>query len=203
MIATFYDKLFAYADKVKGKYGKESKEYKIAKEIEDILQGAYDENNQFDGNTLDKKPTNDIEAYVFDRLPEVKVFHDNDGYYYEIDGHHKDTPSEVLDYVLKDRDNAYRNMALVYEKACSKAVSRFKKKLEDTLLKEFEESLLKTEGEADNDAEKWRISELQKRAVKLNELEASLNIREEALNRKEEALNKREEKLKAMESEDE
>lgn len=126
MIATFWDKLGAYADSVRTRNGKNSEKYRAVQEIEQILQEAYDECNQFDKEAINVRPRTETEAFLFEHLPEVHVFEDRDGYYYEIDGHHKDTAAEVLDYVIQERRSKYKRMNAMYlnkyKEACKKMV---------------------------------------------------------------------------------
>lgn len=195
MIATFWDKLFEYADKVKKEHGKASAEYKTVHEIKGILQAVYDGNNQFENAVIDAKPKTKAEAYIFEHLPEVKVFKDNDGYYYEIDKHHKDTPSEVINYVLMGRDQAYRSIGNVYKKACEKAVNDFTTALKTTLLKEFREALDEMPEDTNERVVKWQISEIQAKKRELNKQEKELNDLQNKLNARELALKEKEEKL--------
>lgn len=126
MIATFWNILNSYADRSKKTFGAESVQYKTVQEIEKLLQFAYDNNNQFDKIELKKKPETDAEAYIFDRLPDVLVFKDEDGYYFEIDGHHKDNASEVLDYIVEDRANKYKKLK-------NKYINKFNKAIDETV----------------------------------------------------------------------
>ena len=126
MIATFWNVLNNYADEAKNKFGYESEKYRTVQEIEKLLQFAYDTNNQFDKVALNKKPQTEAEAYVFEHLPEVQVFKDPDGYYFEIDGHHKDSASEVLNYIVEDRANKYKRIK-------SKYINKFNRAVDDTI----------------------------------------------------------------------
>lgn len=122
MIATFWNVLNKYADETKKRFGVDSEKYETVQEIEKLLQFAYDTNNCFDKVEINAKPKNEVEAFLFDKLADVLVFKDKDGYYYEIEGHHMDSASEVLEYIIDDRAHRYKKMRDVYIKRFSKAV---------------------------------------------------------------------------------
>lgn len=147
MIATFWSKLSDYADFTKREYGKKSERYEAVQEIEDLLQEAYDECNQFDNVAIDARPKTEVETYVFKHLPEVKVFEDKDGYYYEIDGYHKDTAAEVLDYVISERHSKYKRMNSIYLSKFKDACKGLVELLYNNTKKEFMESLGYKKGE--------------------------------------------------------
>lgn len=195
MIATFWSKLFEYADRVKKECGKMSAEYKTVHEIEDILQKAYDENNQFENVVIGAKPKSETEAYIFEHLPEVKVYLDDDGYYYEIEGHHKDSASEVLDYIIREREHANIELRQAYTKASLNAINAFTKKMQKKMIDELDIMLQKSMAEKKNEMQKWSLSKLQEREAELNKREASLFKRENEVAKREVEIKEREEAL--------
>lgn len=142
MEATFWNKLFEYADRVKAMYGINSAQYKTVHEIEDILQEAHDECNRItDVETLERKPTNEFEKYIFREMPELRIYKDQDGYYYSLDTSHFETPAEVLNYIIKDRRNKYKRMNemynTAYRKACTHMVSKLYNETKDEFMKDL------------------------------------------------------------------
>ena len=124
MIATFWDILNKYADEAKKQFGMDSEKYKTVQEIEKLLQFAYDTHNQFENVELNVKPKNELQAYVFANVPDLFVFKDADGYYYEIEGHHKDSISEVLDFIIDERTHKYKQLRKKYTKAFKSAIEQ-------------------------------------------------------------------------------
>lgn len=142
MLATFWDKLFEYKDKVKKEYGKKSIQYRTATEIEDILQEAYDECNRIkDIEALNARPRDNNDRFIFEKLPEVKIYEDKDGYYYILDGQHLETSAEVFDYIIKDRRNKYKQMNAKYVSQFRSACVKMSKKLYNYAKCEFMDSL--------------------------------------------------------------
>jgi len=148
MLATFWDKLFEYKDKVKKEYGKKSAEYKTVHEIEDILQEAYDECNRIkDITAINVRPKSENDRYIFEKLPEVRVCEDKDGYYFMLDGMHFETASEVFDYIIRDRRQNYKELNARYNNMYKDACSQLVKKLYSETKQSFMESLDYEEGD--------------------------------------------------------
>lgn len=148
MIATFWDKLFEYGDKVKKEYGIKSPQYETVHEIEDILQEAFDECNRIkDVEVLDAKPKDKLEMLIFEKLPEVTICEDRDGYYYMLDGQHFETSSEVLDYIIKDRRHKYKQMNARYNNKFKQACAQMVKELYNDTKQKFMDSLGYSEGQ--------------------------------------------------------
>lgn len=118
MIGKFWSVLFKYADQTKKMYGVTSEQYKTVQEIEDLLQQVYDEGIQYEID-MDMRPTCKEEAIAF-TITGLERHTDGEHLFYELDGRHFDTPKEVLEYVIKDREREYRYMRRQYERAVKK-----------------------------------------------------------------------------------
>ena len=125
MIGKFWECLFSYADKMKAE--NRLIELNVVRRIEQMLLEAYDAGLANAVVIKDKKPKNKLEELVLS-IPDIVVYYDkNDhSYMYELDaycddgnmhdGHHFDTPEEVIQYLIKVR-NVERKHAIGQAKA--------------------------------------------------------------------------------------
>lgn len=138
MIATFFDNLFAYADMVKEEKGVESEAYQTVQFIEDMLQKVYDDHTRLARSVTDFKPQTKEQILVF-RAGHIEVFEDKDGYYYEMDGRHFDTLTEIFDAVIEDRESNYRKnkryLAQIYKDDIENILSEAKNNLDKIISK--------------------------------------------------------------------
>ena len=111
MISAFWDALFKYGDDLKKRKGFDSNEYKVYNDICKMLQIAYDNGEKYKEVKFDFQPRTPDEAQIFD-ITGLGIFVDpNDGdYMYELDKRHFDTPSEVIQALIDDRELRYSRM---------------------------------------------------------------------------------------------
>lgn len=111
MISAFWDALFKYGDQIKKNKGWESVEYKTYDEVCKILQFVYDQGERYKEVKFDFQPRTPDEAQVFD-ITGLGIYVDpQDGdYMYELDGRHFDTPSELIQAIIDDREYKYSRM---------------------------------------------------------------------------------------------
>lgn len=141
MIATFWEKLFELADDAKEKDGLNSVRYKTIHEIEDILQDVYDSKNKITEEVLEATPKSKADELVFN-IRQAKVTDDGEGYWhYELDSMHFDTASEVLGYMIEDRNDHYRSIFKEYDKALAGAVEQTAADLFNKACEDFHKAL--------------------------------------------------------------
>lgn len=111
MIAAFWNVLFTYGDQIKKNKGWESPEYKTYDDVCKILQFAYDQGEKYKEVAFEIKPKTADEAQIM-KITGLSIFVDpqDGGYMYELDGRHFDTPSEVIQALIDDRDFNYSRL---------------------------------------------------------------------------------------------
>lgn len=114
MISKFWDEIFKLGDKYKKEHGRDSVEYTVLGEIKKTLMKVYDKGNA-DAMKLEKalytndEPGRDLLEAV-DGIAFFKDRNDNDNFY-EIDGaFHFDSTTEVLQYIVDERNRRYTNL---------------------------------------------------------------------------------------------
>lgn len=102
MIARFWDALFDYGDMLH-EQGRED-DHKVLEEVYDILQRVYDNGIKSQMVIKDKMPESKLEEFVLS-IKDIIVYQDGQdfSYYYDLDGHHFDTPEEVMNYLVAQR----------------------------------------------------------------------------------------------------
>ncbi len=100
MIAKFWDALFAYGDMLR-EQGREA-DHKVIEDVYDILQKAYDNGVSAQVVIRDKTPSSPLEAFVLS-IKDITVYQEGNEFYYDLDGHHFDTPEEVMNYLVNCR----------------------------------------------------------------------------------------------------
>lgn len=133
MIGKVWDMLFEKADHYKKEYGADSAEVKVIREIEDGLQEIWDYGERF-ATALDVKPKNKSEAIAVGvgaiaRSADGEVF-------YELEGHHLDTASDVISYIVQDRQDKYTKLKNSHAKKYIKLINEYQNSI-DALEKEL------------------------------------------------------------------
>lgn len=122
MIAKFWDAIFEYGDLLKAE--KRLEEHKFLENVDRMLQKVYDDGISCATVVKGKEPSSDLEKFVLS-IRDIIVYHDaqDDSYYYDLDGHHFDTPEEVMNYFVDTR-----------AKLQAKAMYKVKKEMLETIL---------------------------------------------------------------------
>lgn len=106
MISAFWEELFRLADRYKNE-GK-TLETGIVREIEGILQRVYDRSLSMETPARkDKRKAMNVIERLLMCVPDVEYLFDrtDNSYYFQYDGFRYNRPQEVLEELLKDREN--------------------------------------------------------------------------------------------------
>lgn len=106
MIADAWNELMKLGDEVKEEYGADSEAYKVLREYDRRLQKIYDRHNRLTDEVL-KKPCGSYADAEILGIKGCKVLKDDEGYRYSVGHYHFETAAEVLDFIIKDRNNRY------------------------------------------------------------------------------------------------
>lgn len=140
MIADFWNELFALGDEMKEEYGINSPEYKTVKEMDRRFQAVYDKHNKLTKAVLDKS-LNDIDVKELLNIKDLMILKDDKETRYRIGHHYFETPGEVMQYIIDDRNKSYNVLWSMFDEALTKAVEYSANKLYNKACADFHEEL--------------------------------------------------------------
>lgn len=114
MIASFWEEIFKYGDQVKREHGIDSPEYKTVRELDRRMQEVYDKHNKLTEEVLETKGEN-LHMKLLLGIKDLHVDRDDEGYRYRIGNNHFETPAEVLQFIIDDRNKKFDMMLTVFD----------------------------------------------------------------------------------------
>ena len=109
MIGAIWNEIFKMGDEVKNEYGAGSDAYKVIHELDNRIQRVYDRKNALTREVIGV-PLDGPDGDLLKEVKGLKVVRDDEGYRYMIDGVTCETPAEVLDYLIHDRNLKYNSL---------------------------------------------------------------------------------------------
>ena len=109
MIGDIWNEIFRMGDEVKKEYGAGSDAYKVIHELDNRIQRVYDRKNALTREVIGV-PLDGPDGDLLKEVKGLKVVRDDEGYRFIIDGITCETPAEVLDYLIRDRNQKYSSL---------------------------------------------------------------------------------------------
>ena len=140
MVGAIWNEIFKMGDEVKAQYGAKSDAYKVIHELDDRIQRVYDQKNALTREVIGV-PLDGPDGNLLKNVKGLKVVRDDEGYRFIIDGITCETPAEVLDYLIQDRNTKYNGLLTRYEDALFNSVERTSIRLFNRANANFHEEL--------------------------------------------------------------
>lgn len=121
MIADFWNEIFRFGDEIKAEYGSASPQYLTLRELDRRLQRVYDQHEKLTEEVMDK-PIEGKAGELISTIKDLKHLQDDEGDRYMIGHYHFETISEVLQFIIKDRNNMYDKLLDMMDDELMKAV---------------------------------------------------------------------------------
>ena len=140
MIADFWNELFRIGDTIKAEYGINSPQYETVRMIDMQMQRVYDKHNALTEEVLDK-PIEGRAGELISTIKDLKHLQDDEGDRYMIGQYHFETPAEVMEFIINDRNSKYDKLISMMDDMMMKAVEESAINLFNKACADFHEAL--------------------------------------------------------------
>ena len=140
MIGAVFNEIFNMGDEVKAEKGPDSEAYKTIHELDRRIQAVYDRETALTREVLCKPPEGEDDMLV-GMIDGLTVIRDDEGFRYRIDAKTCETPSEVLMYIIRDRNQKYRGLIKLVDDIIFKSVEQSAIRLYNRACADFHEAM--------------------------------------------------------------